>query len=111
MSSDITRHEGWLIRVFAMKIMLPILSPITTYFSPNGMLRTTTKSASDLLRAAFDTKELGEYPKGKYMNGTDDTWPISKEALNEKNREMVWRDSLEYAKVVQGDTVLATWKS
>lgn len=106
MPTDICRREGFFIRVVAMKIIMPILNPISLYFQPNGFLRTPRKSAGDVLRAAFDTATLGERPKGIYLNGTD-PWPTSKEAQDEKKREDLWRDSLVLANVTKEDTALA----
>lgn len=87
---------------------MPILCPIFMWLWPNGFMRSSTKSGRDLLRAAFDTKTLGDQPKAAYLNGTD-PWPISKEAKDEKKRAMLWRDSISYANVIDGDTVLVHW--
>jgi hypothetical protein len=105
MPTDICRRDGFFVRVIAMKLLMPILNPISVYLWPNGFLRTTTKSASDVLRAALDTENLGDQPKGYYLNGTD-PWPTSKEAQDNKKREALWKDSIAFANVTERDTVL-----
>jgi hypothetical protein len=88
-----------------MKVIFPIINPIFVALWPNGFLRTPAKSATGVLRAAFDTETLGDRPKDLYFNGTEH-WPTSKEAKDEKNREALWKDSLLSANIVEGDTVL-----
>jgi hypothetical protein len=39
-----------------MKVIFPIIYLIFVALWPNGFLRTPAKSATDVLRAAFDTK-------------------------------------------------------
>lgn len=92
-----------------MKVIMPLFAPISDMTQTNGFLRTTSKSASDALRLAFDTETLGEHPKDVFVNGTE-PWPVSKEAQNEKNLETLWKDSLAYAKVEEGETALVNWK-
>lgn len=108
MPTDICRRDAFFVRVVAMKILMPILNPICVMLWPNGFLRTTTKSASDVVRAAFDADDLGDRPKDVYLNGTD-VWPTSKEVNDEKKREMLWKDSLRYANIEEGETVLVQW--
>lgn len=109
MPTDICRRDvSFFIRVISMKILMPILNPVAVYLWPNGLLRTTTKSASDALYAALDTTTLGDHPKGVYLNGTSSSAP-SKAVENDQNRELLWRDSIRYAKVIEGDTSLDRW--
>jgi hypothetical protein len=108
MPTDICRRDGFFVRVMVMKVIMPILNPLLVYIWPNGFMRTAAKSGSDVLRAAFDTETLGNHPKDVYLNGTD-PWPTSKEARDEKKREALWRDSLRFANVVQGETALVNW--
>ena len=66
---------------------MPILNLIPLYFSPNGLLRTTTKSANDMLYAALDTATLGDRPKEVYLNGIEPCSP-SKEVENSDSRAL-----------------------
>lgn len=106
MPTDICRRDNFFVRVVVMKIIMPILNPIFVYFWPNGFLRTTAKSATDALYAAFDTETLGERPKGIYLNGTS-PWPPSKEARDKNKRRALWNDSVAYSGIVEGDTTIA----
>ena len=109
MPTDICRRDGFVVRFIVMKIVFPLLNPLCVYFWPNGFLRTAAKSASDVLRAAFDTKTLGQYPKDVYLNGSD-PWPTGKEARNDENRLALWKDSVVFAGLVDGETVLENWR-
>lgn len=107
MPTDLTRRSAkWL--QLAGKLLSPLL-PVVTWLSPNGDYRSTTQSAKDVLNAAFDTETLGERPNGIYMNGAvkSDVGPEAKDA---KKCETLWRDSLKYAQIHEGDTVLADWQ-
>ena len=86
-----------------------MLAPVMTWWSPNGVLRTTWKSAGDVLRAAFDTEELGEYPNGIYLNGSEPL-EVSAEVKDKEKTGQLWRDSLGYAGIQEGDTILSEWK-
>ncbi|KAH8881860.1 NAD(P)-binding protein [Thozetella sp. PMI_491] len=108
MATDICRRHPFMIRVFAMKILMPMMGSIMVRFSPNGFMRTPYKSASDVLRAAFDTETLGEKPKGIYLNGSD-VWATSEESRDEAKREALWKDSIRFAKITEGETVLKQW--
>jgi hypothetical protein len=92
----------------AGKLLGPLM-PIVSRLSSNGHYRTTAQSATDVLNAAFDTKTLGERPNGIYMNGgmLGDVGPEAKDAAK---CEKLWKDSLIYANVQEGDTVLAAWR-
>ncbi|KAI8964800.1 NAD(P)-binding protein [Daldinia sp. FL1419] len=110
MTSGISRRGNWLVRVLIMKIIGPLLAPIATWLSPNGDLRTTWKSAADVIHACFDTDGgLGEYPNGLYLNGSA-VADVGPEAKDEAKCRRLWSDSLEYANVKEGDTVLADWR-
>jgi NAD(P)-dependent dehydrogenase (short-subunit alcohol dehydrogenase family) len=72
----------------------------------NGMFRAPSKSAVDVLRAAFDTEELGDYPNGLYMDGSSKS-EVGAEVKDREKTAQLWRDSLGYAGVQKGDTILA----
>lgn len=76
---------------------------------PNGTLRLTSKSASDVLAAALDTKPpFSERPKSLYMNGSDPK-DLSVEAKDSEKRTSVWKASIDYAKLSEGETCLVDW--
>ncbi|KAI1389172.1 NAD(P)-binding protein [Hypoxylon trugodes] len=114
MISGLTRRSNWLLRVLMLKLIGNLLAPLLTWLSPNGDLRTTWKSAGDVIRASFAVDAdahgtLGERPNGLYLNGTA-VADIGPEAKDEAKCRRLWRDSLEYAGVKEGDTILADWK-
>ncbi len=96
-------------RVVVVGILVPLLSVILSWLQPNGQLRTPAKSAGDVVRAAFDTKTLGQHPKQVYLNGTDPLEPGA-EAKDAAKRAMLWRDSIVYAQLKEGETALVNWK-
>lgn len=96
-------------------MILKIISQIATLFqgiivwiSPNGSLRSPKKSAGDLLRAAFDEKELGVHPKAAYLNGSEPK-VSGKEARDEQKQKMLWEQSLKLAGIEEGSTILKSW--
>jgi hypothetical protein len=91
------------------KVVLPAVSPVSNWLQPNGVVRTTSKSASDAIHACFDEKIGGKKPNGVYMNGSE-LGDVGKEAKDQRKCERLWRDSLGYARVQEGDTILAEWK-
>ncbi|KAI0133367.1 NAD(P)-binding protein [Hypoxylon sp. NC0597] len=110
MISGLTRRSNWFIRVVLLQFIGGVLAPILTWLSPNGDLRTTWKSAGDVIHACFDTDGgLGEHPNGVYLNGSliADVGP---EAKDETKCRRLWKESLEYAQIKEGDTVLADWR-
>ena len=63
MGTGLLRNSSWFLRNVAMKGVSMVVAQIATKLQPNGMLRTTSKSAADVLRAAFDTDALGEHQR------------------------------------------------
>ncbi|KUI62890.1 Protochlorophyllide reductase B, chloroplastic [Cytospora mali] len=108
MASGLTRRGSTLL-VFAVQYLFPLVTGITTRLWPNGTLRSIKKSAGDVLRAAFDTEELGEQPKAVYMNGSErgDTSIESKDAVK---CQQLWRASIKYVALGPEDTILFDWK-
>ena len=94
------------IRVIS-RVVLPF-QDIIVWLRPNGSLRSPKKSGSDLLRGAFDEKELGEHPKAVYLNGSEHK-VAGKEARDEEKQRKLWIESLKLAEVEEGDTVLKNW--
>lgn len=76
---------------------------------PNGTLRLKHKSADDVLAAALDTRPpFGNRPKGLYMNGSEPK-EVGVEAQDEKKRASVWKASIRYSELKEGQTYLADW--
>ncbi|OKL57485.1 hypothetical protein UA08_07053 [Talaromyces atroroseus] len=107
MPSGLTRR-GSKGLVVAATVVLPVIAPLLQWRNPNGGVRTTSKSAGDVLRTCFDSKSLGETPKALYLNGTEVTQP-SLEARDTAKQGMLWRDSITYANLQQGETLLRDW--
>ncbi len=112
MPSQIARRGPRYLRIimgYILPIFLPILGPLLTWLSPNGDFRMTWKSGGDVVRAAFDTKELGEHPNGLYLNGSEPL-EVGAEAKDRRKTGQLWRDSLKYASIKEGDTILSQWQ-
>ncbi|KAF2969411.1 hypothetical protein GQX73_g4163 [Xylaria multiplex] len=91
MSTGIVRHGDWMKRNVAPIFML-LIAQLTALFQVNPHFRTTTKSANDLIAAAF---EPGPRLRGKYLDGSELS-RVSSEAADAKKREMVWRESMVF---------------
>ncbi|KAH8598515.1 hypothetical protein B0O99DRAFT_506138 [Bisporella sp. PMI_857] len=104
--TKLTRNSSMFIRVISQVALL--FQDIVVWFRPNGSLRSPKKSGADLLRGAFDEKELGEYPKAVYLNGSEHK-VAGKEARDEEKQRKLWIESLKLAGVKEGDTVLKNW--
>ncbi|KAK0616092.1 hypothetical protein B0T17DRAFT_496732 [Bombardia bombarda] len=110
MPTGLTRNGPWFIRVLVGQIIFPALAGLRTWLAPNGPLRTTYKSAGDVLAAAFESSPvLGERPKGLYLNGSE-LGDTSLESKSVEKREMLWKDSVRYAQLGEGETVLVNWQ-
>ncbi|TVY25107.1 Short-chain dehydrogenase TIC 32-like protein [Lachnellula hyalina] len=90
---------------FLTSYLLYYLQPIMVLLKPNGRARTPKKSGYDLLLACFDEKYLGEYPKAVYLGGSEKAIP-SLEARDDEKQRKLWVESLKFAAIGEGDTVL-----
>ncbi|KAJ9133876.1 Protochlorophyllide reductase B, chloroplastic [Pleurostoma richardsiae] len=109
MASTLLRRATWFKRVILTGLLLRAASTAMAWVAPNGALRPTSKSAADALRACFDTKTLGEHPRALYLNGSQEG-QTGKEARDVAKRMALWRDSVAYARLQDGETVLASWR-
>lgn len=92
-----------------MASIVTLVMYIAAIFSPNGILRSTTKSAGDVLAAALDTRPpFGEHPKTLYMNGNEPK-EMGVEAKDTEKRASVWKAAVRYTELKQGETLLANW--
>lgn len=106
MTTGLQRHASWFVRVLIFQIIFPIVA----YLMPNGLVRSTQKSASQILHASFSSKPpLGEFPKGLYYFDTE-LFETSQESKDAQKRELVWKESIRYAHLHPGDTVLSDWR-
>lgn len=103
MITGLQRLAPWFIRVVIFQIIFPIIA----YLKPNGPVRTTQKSASDILQAAFESKE--EMPKDLYFDGTEPL-ETSAESKDVKKRDLVWKETIRYAHLIDGETALGNWQ-
>ncbi|KAK4113267.1 putative short-chain dehydrogenase [Canariomyces notabilis] len=107
--TELVRRSAWVV-VLIFRFVLAPLAVLTTWLSPNGSLRTTRKSAADMMVLALKRGEpLCEYPKGWYMNGLERAEP-SDESKDERKRECLWRDSVRYTRLAEGETCLGDWR-
>ncbi|KAI0547067.1 putative short-chain dehydrogenase [Xylaria curta] len=103
MSTGLQRSAPWFIRV----VLFSVIFPVITWFKPYGNIRTTTKSAADVLSAAFGTSPtLGQYPKGLYLDGLSIAEP-SAESKDELKRKELWSASVKYIDLKAEETILA----
>ncbi len=110
MGTSLMRHASWFSRTITMKLIVPLLAPIAIRIQGNkSPLRTTSKSAADALRACFDTQTLGNRPRAVYLDGNEQK-AASDEARDETKRTTLWRDSIVYAGLKEGDTILREWR-
>ncbi|KAK0113493.1 hypothetical protein ONS96_014357 [Cadophora gregata f. sp. sojae] len=106
--TGIAKRAPLLIR-FITQVMIPLLQRISVYFSPNGSIRPTWKSAQDLMLASFDEKYLGVRPKAVYLNGSAKA-ESSIESRDEEKQRQLWEESLKLAMIRDGETVLKNWQ-
>lgn len=85
------------------------MQDIAVWFNPNGFMRPTWKSATDLMLASFDEKKLGQHPKAVYLNGSEKDTPAA-EARDEAKQKQLWEETLKLARVRDGDTILKNWQ-
>ncbi|ETS79511.1 hypothetical protein PFICI_09364 [Pestalotiopsis fici W106-1] len=105
MISGLQRLAPWFIRVLIFRIIYALI----LYLKPiNGMIRSTTRSASDVLEAVFVVDEEGNPPKDKYWDGRTPS-ETSEESRDVSKRELVWKETVKLAGLKEGETVLANW--
>ncbi|KAH8171053.1 NADH:flavin oxidoreductase / NADH oxidase family protein [Sarocladium implicatum] len=108
MPSELTRRDTWYRRVVISKFMLSLAAFLCSLFWPNGPLRTTRKSAKDVLRAAGLEEGAsygGQSVNGLYLSGSEVSG-VSLEAEDAEKRERLWRESVGYAQITREDTIL-----
>jgi NAD(P)-dependent dehydrogenase (short-subunit alcohol dehydrogenase family) len=92
-----------------LKPLFVLVVWIAGWFMVNPMMRTTGRSARDVLRPVFDADLLGRYPKGVHLNGCE-VRETSVESRDERKRGILWWDSLRYVGLEEGETLLVDWR-
>ncbi|KAK7746351.1 hypothetical protein SLS53_002310 [Cytospora paraplurivora] len=95
---------GYTTSAFMSKVYKRIFAASSAVM-PNGLFRTPEKSGQHLLRACFDTKKLGEYPKAVYLDGSR-YLETGEEVRDEAKQRRLWADSWRMVRLEQGETVL-----
>ncbi|TVY87641.1 Protochlorophyllide reductase A-like protein [Lachnellula willkommii] len=94
---------------FIFQNILNLLGYIMSFFSSNPLIRTPSKVGADFLRVCFDRKAFGEFPKARYVNGSE-LYHTPEEAADEKQQKLLWEGSLKLVGVKGDDTILDNWK-
>lgn len=107
MVSGLQRHAAWFIRV----VLFQVIYPLILWLKPDGeLVRPPARSAGDVLEAAFGAVgEGGGLPKSLYLDGRKPL-ETSAEARDPEKRALVWRETVKYAGLKEGDTVLSNWQ-
>lgn len=111
-NTGIVRRSGnWFIRIFLWKFVLPGIASVVAWFMPNGPFRSVEKSSRDILAAALhnDPPPLSTRPKGLYLNGSE-LGKRNPEAKDPAKGAMLWRDTLRYTRLEDGETCLEDWR-
>ncbi|KAI0100868.1 hypothetical protein GGR51DRAFT_531244 [Nemania sp. FL0031] len=104
MPTDLSRRGPWIMRVVLFQLILPLVARIMTLISPNGSIRTATKSSADVIAAAFTV----EHAKGLYLDGQKQA-QMSAEARDPEKQRLLWQDTVAYTQLKEGETMLAHW--
>ncbi len=72
MSTGIMRNGSWFNRVIGHEGCFTRGACHHAAPGQQELLRTTSKSAADALRACFDTETLGERPRAMYLDGSEE---------------------------------------
>ncbi|KAF2436944.1 NAD(P)-binding protein [Tothia fuscella] len=106
-TTEIGRNSPFVAR--AIMQLFQVLAPPLSLFWPNIFVRTAKKTGDDLLRVCFDNKKFGEHPKAAYVDGSELGEP-SEESKDSEKAGALWKGSLKWAGIKEGDTVLENWK-
>ncbi|KAI1395748.1 NAD(P)-binding protein [Hypoxylon fuscum] len=103
----VARRIDWFGRNIVHGIIMPIMGYVMMWLYPesNGKMRTTARSARDVMLAVMDVSVA----KAAYFDGTA-LAETALEAQDIRKREMIWRDSVRYTQLKEGETVLKNWK-
>jgi hypothetical protein len=104
-NTGIQRSSPWHIRF----VVFPLLRAYVAgaqYIAPNGLFRSTRKSAQDVLNACFqEDAPISQYPKAMYLSGSK-TSQSSTESRDEEKQKRLWDGSLKLAGLEEAETAL-----
>ncbi|KAI0859748.1 NAD(P)-binding protein [Xylaria cubensis] len=106
-AQGMARRGDWIGRNILHGVIMPMMGHILMWLYPesNVKMRTTARSARDVMRATMDVSVVREaYFEGTLLVET------AEEARDVKKGEMIWRDSVRYTQLEQGQTMLEDWK-
>ncbi|KAI1120820.1 NAD(P)-binding protein [Nemania abortiva] len=112
MSTGIVRQSrSWFLRVVIFQFLIPLLGSLMVRLYPNGTWRTPDKSSRDVLAAGLNSgpPPLSERPKGLYLNGSEQG-AYNPEAADPAKGIVVWKGSVKFAQLKEGDTLLQDWQ-
>lgn len=84
--------------------MFKIVYPLILYLHPNGPVRSTSRSASNILAVAFGS-DAGEYPKDMYFSGVEPL-ETSTESRDVQKYNLVWIGTVKLTSLKQEETIL-----
>ncbi|KAI0397366.1 NAD(P)-binding protein [Xylariaceae sp. FL0594] len=107
----VRRSSSWFLRVVVFQLLFPVLCTLMVRLFPNGNWRTVQKSSRDVVAAALKSgpPPLSQRPKSLYLNGSE-LGRYNSEAADQAKGRVVWRGSVRYANLTEGDTVLKDWQ-
>jgi hypothetical protein len=88
--------------------IMQYVAPLLCLVHENPLFRTPSKTGRDVLRVCFDRKDVSEYPKAAYFDGTA-VKPTPRWANDESKQKELWKGSLELAGIKEADTALKNW--
>ena len=106
-ATGIFRDQSWGVNAFMF--LVQCFAVLLCMLQENPLFRTPAKTGRDVLRACFDKKDVGEYPKALYVDGTV-VIPTPRWANDETKQREAWKGSLELIGMKEGDTALRDWK-
>ncbi|KAJ7732390.1 hypothetical protein B0H14DRAFT_3517687 [Mycena olivaceomarginata] len=107
-NTTLLRRGPWFMHFFVFRFLIHLAAIIGDWLAENSTLRTAGKSAGDAVRAAFG--EFGEERSdGWYFDGSKKA-EMSAEARDEQKQEMLWRDTVGYVRLEEGETIIGDWK-
>ncbi|KAI8958100.1 putative short-chain dehydrogenase [Daldinia sp. FL1419] len=99
LATSLQRDASWVIRILIFRIIYPI----TAFLFPNGLVRSTRKSASQILEASLGREP--KFPKGLYyFDGRQ--LETSTESKDLRKQDIVWQESIKYTHLERGETIL-----
>ncbi|KAI1438098.1 putative short-chain dehydrogenase [Xylaria sp. CBS 124048] len=105
MMTGLQRHANWFIRIVLFQIVYPVIA----FFKPRGLIRSTQRSAGQVLHSAFyaDTDGAGFQEVRYYFD--ERLFDTGVEARDVHKRALVWKETVKFARLKGDETVLRDW--